>query len=226
MQPKENAATIVTLFGAGPATIEGARALAARSAILLAVDGGVEHALRAKLRPDMILGDFDSLPAILPPDLADVPRRHMRDQDSTDFDKALRSVEGDLYLCAGFLDGRTDHTLACFHSLLKRPERRAILVSQTDLVTLLPPRLALNMPAGARVSVFPMKPASARSTGLRWPLDGLALGPDETIATSNAATGGPVVIESDAPHLLLILPAAYLDQLIASFLQCTQGWSD
>jgi thiamine pyrophosphokinase len=219
MQDNENPATIATLLGAGPATIETAQTLARISAILVAADGGVAHAQHAGLVPDLILGDFDSLPTPFPPEFSHVRQHHMHDQDSTDFDKALRSVSADLFLCAGFLDGRTDHTLACFHSLLARPQQRAILVSESDAIMLLPARLEIALPPGTRVSVFPLKPGQARSSGLRWPLDDLLLEPGVIISTSNAAKGGLLVLEAEQPTLLLILPRCHLERLIASALQ-------
>ncbi len=225
MQVSENSATIATFLGAGPATIETVQALSQRASILVAVDGGATHAEVAGLRPDMIVGDFDSLPIPLPAALQGVPTRQISDQDSTDFDKALRTIDADLYLCAGFTDGRIDHLLACFHSLLRRPERRVILVSDSDAITLLPPRIVLQLAAGTRVSVFPMKPGGARSTGLRWPLNGLSLAPDAVISTSNAASCGDVEIVADAPHSLLILPRVHLDLLISALLQ-TERWPE
>ncbi|MEM9394272.1 MAG: thiamine diphosphokinase [Pseudomonadota bacterium] len=219
MQASENAATIATLLGAGPATIQTVRALYEKSSILAAVDGGVAHAAAAGLRPDIILGDLDSLPIPLPDSMQNVPKRHLTDQESTDFDKALRTIEARLYLCAGFTDGRIDHQLACFHSILKHPERQVILVSESDVVMLLPPQIALSLEAGTRVSVFPMKPGFARSVGLKWPLDGLALAPDSLVSTSNAALGGAIEISSDGPCCLLILPRQNLDVLVSAVLQ-------
>ncbi len=224
MQASENSATIATFLGAGPATIATVRSVGAKASILVAVDGGVAHAADAGLRPDVILGDFDSLPSPFPDSLQGVTRRQITDQDSTDFDKALRSIEADLYLCAGFTDGRIDHLLACFHSLLKRPERQAVLVSESDVVTLLPPKISIDLVSGARVSVFPLKAGETRSQGLKWPLDGLALHPGGVVSTSNEAVGGPVRLLADGPHSLLILPRKYLDPLVSALIQSPR-WS-
>lgn len=226
MQNKGNPATIATLFGAGPATIATVERVAERGAILVAADGGLALADAAGLTPNLVVGDFDSLPDPMPGRLADVSMRHIADQDSTDFDKALQSVAADLYLCAGFLDGRTDHTLACLSSLVALPWRRAILVSETDVICLLPRKLRLELPRGTRVSVFPMLAGQARSTGLRWPLDGLSLAPGRTISTSNMAQGGVLTLESDHPHLILVLPAAFLDDLMHALLQSPVWPSD
>ena len=76
-----------------------------------------------------------------------------------------------------------------------------------------PPRIELPLAPGCRVSLFPMAPLSARSEGLEWPLDGLALAPSGRVATSNRATG-PVRIAPDAPGLLCLLPADRLDVVI------------
>lgn len=224
MKSEENMATIATLLGAGPATIETVQALAARSAILVAVDGGAQHAADALCTPDSILGDFDSLPAATSTAFSDIPRLHLPDQARTDFDKALEATSADLFLCAGFLDGRLDHTLACLDTLLKWPQKRAILVSGKDVIVLMPPEITLDLPNSTRVSVMPLKTASAQSTGLRWPLDSLDLAPGAEISVSNEATGGDVTLRTAQPHLLLILPRDFLDPLVAAVLQ-SPGWS-
>ncbi|WP_425091863.1 thiamine diphosphokinase [Tropicimonas sp. S265A] len=223
MQLTENTATILTLLGAGPATIDTVHAVFRHGAILVAADGGVRHAAAAGLVPDQILGDLDSLPEPFPAEFADVPRHHIADQDSTDFDKALRSVSADLYLCAGFLDGRTDHTLACLHTLVMRADKRILLVSETDVIMHMPRRIALDLPEDTRVSLFPMRPVQATSDGLRWPLADVDLAPDSQISTSNAATGGRTRIRADRPGLLLILPREHLGKLIPVLLK-TPVW--
>ena len=89
-----------------------------------------------------------------------------------------------------------------------------MLVDRTDLCFLCPPALALDLPAGTRVSLFPMAPVSAVvGAGLRWPVTGLVFSPDGRIGTSNLALGGPVRLGFDAPRMLVILPAGLIGQV-------------
>ncbi|UYV37754.1 hypothetical protein N4R57_01140 [Rhodobacteraceae bacterium D3-12] len=98
-----------------------------------------------------------------------------------------------------------DHQLAALHGLMRYPERLCVLLGKRDLVFLAPPEIRLDLPEGARFSLFPMARVKAVSEGLRWAVDGLDLAPGETIGTSNMVTG-PVRLGVDRPGLLVILP--------------------
>ena len=97
------------------------------------------------------------------------------EQDSTDFDKALRHLAVPLVLAVGFTGARLDHELAVFHSLVTRSGHRCIVIGERDVVFHAPLRLGVDLPPGTRVSLFPMGPVTGRSRGLRWPIDGLVL---------------------------------------------------
>ena len=68
--------------------------------------------------------------------------------------------------------------------------------------------------AGTRLSLFPMAPVTGRSTGLRWPVDGIGLAPNGHVGTSNQALGGPVTLSFDGPGMLVILPLVALGQVV------------
>jgi thiamine pyrophosphokinase len=165
-----------------------------------------------------VVGDFDSISTDARARLSPEILYEVFEQDSTDFDKALRLLDVPLTLAVGFTGARLDHELAVFHTLAARPEHRCILIGEQDIVFLAPPRLRLDLPAGARVSLFPMSEVSGRSQGLRWPIDGLAFHPARRIGTSNEALGGPVVIEAHAPGLLVILARAALAPVVRALI--------
>jgi thiamine pyrophosphokinase len=193
---------------------------------VVAADGGAELALQHGVMPDAVIGDFDSIGAeaiaAIPPE-----RLHRIDeQDSTDFEKCLTRIEAPLVIGVGFGGGRSDHELAALHGMLRFPERRCLLVMEHDLVFLLPPVFEIAPPVGSRFSVFPLAEGAARSKGLRWALDGLALMPGRQIGTSNEVSG-PVRIESDAPVLLAILPVEQFKQAVQALLaqgEAAGGW--
>ncbi len=195
----------VTLLGSG-ALGEGDLALALGLApVLVAADGGAGQALAAGHMPQAVIGDLDSVDAAT---LARIPagRVHRIDeQETTDFDKCLRSVDAPLILGIGFLGARLDHQLAAMAVLVRRTGRRCILIGSHDVVFAAPPRLALDLRAGTRVSLFPLLPVAGTSRGLGWPIDGLALRPDGRLGTSNVATG-PVTLTLDGPGALVVLP--------------------
>jgi len=212
----------VTLVGGGPVSRTDLRLATARAPRILAADGGADRALAHGYRPEAVVGDFDSISdtakASLGPDiLFPIP-----EQLTTDFDKALRSVEAAFTLALGFTGARIDHGLAVFNALVRHHHRRCIVIGPRDVVFHTPPALDLALTPGDRFSLYPMAPVTGRSTGLEWPIDGIAFAPDGMIGTSNRVTARHVRIETDAPGLLVILPRARLDAALRSLLG--PGW--
>ena len=188
---------------------------------LVAADGGADAVLAAGQVPRAVIGDMDSLGdaarAAFAGRLVTVP-----EQETTDFDKALRHVRAPLVLALGVTGGRFDHELAMLHGLLLRPEQPCVALGAESVVCLCPPRLALDLAPGTVVSLFPMAPVRAGSTGLRWPTAGIDFAPGARIGTSNAATG-PVTLTPDAPAMLLILPRTCLAVLVRALLALPPG---
>jgi thiamine pyrophosphokinase len=206
----------VTLVGGGPVS-KAELALSRRFAPrLVAADGGADHCLRNGLHPEAVIGDFDS---ISPRARAVIPPRHLYrvdDQDSTDFDKALRSIAAPFVLALGFAGARMDHALAVFNGLARHADRPCIVIGPRDLVFHAPAALRLQMRVGDRLSLFPMAPVTGRSQGLHWPIDGIPFAPAGQIGTSNRASLRQVDMAFDGPGMLVILPRARLDQAIAA----------
>ena len=191
---------------------------------VVAADGGAALARAAGLMPTAVTGDFDSL---TPEDRAWLgPDRlfHNPDQETTDFDKALASICAPLVIGVGFAGGRLDHQLAVMTGLTLQPDRRCVLVGPEDVTCLCPPRIALELTAGERLSLYPMAPVQGTSQGLEWPIDGLDLKPDGRIGTSNRVSDGPVEIAVDAPSMLLILPRPALRPLLEALSRSDARW--
>lgn len=115
--------------------------------LIVAVDGGAVHAMNAGLRPHVLIGDLDSLPAALRSQLLDqtvdnntastLPRQHLSvkcvsfpsEKDSSDLELALEQLQQntlfdrsiDEVLLLGVSGGRTDHALFNWLLLLAKP---------------------------------------------------------------------------------------------------------
>jgi thiamine pyrophosphokinase len=185
---------------------------------LVAADGGANHCARLGHLPEQVIGDLDSLA----PDL----RRalgarviHVPDQDSTDLDKCLARLQAPFILALGFDGARLDHTLAAMTSLVWHGSARVLMIAAQDIVFLAPPRLELPIEVGARVSLFPMRPVTGRSTGLHWPIDGLAFRPEDMIGTSNHADATLVTLDFDTPGMLVLLERDHLEAALAALLK-------
>ena len=61
-----------------------------------------------------------------------------------------------------------------------------------------------------------MAAITGRSTGLRWPIDGLTLAPDGRIGTSNEVQDRRVTLDFDSDGMLVILPRRNLRAVIAA----------
>jgi thiamine pyrophosphokinase len=206
----------VTLVGAGPVTPEDLAAALALAPEAVAADGGGDVVLPRGRGFRAVIGDMDSLARAEALRADGVAVHWISEQETTDLEKCLYSVAAPLYLGVGFLGGRLDHHLAAMSALMRFADRRVVLIGGDELCLLSPPLLELDLPAGTRVSLVPLAPATGVvSEGLRWPVNGLRLAPGGRIGTSNMALGGRVRVGFDAPSVIAILPRAELGQLVA-----------
>ena len=209
----------VTLVGGGAlckTRLEQALTLAPT---LVAADGGGNALADLGHSPAAIIGDMDSLR----PDLMQrwAERLHpVAEQDSTDFDKCLRSIDAPFVLALGFDGARVDHTLAAMTALVRHGRSHVLLLGAEDVCFLAPPRIELCLPVGARVSLFPMGPVTGQSVGLEWPIDGLSFAPGGIIGTSNRANAPDVCVQVSRPSMLMILEVAHVTTVLAALRSC------
>jgi len=213
----------ITLVGGGSLRKSDLRAAMRHAPRVVAADSGADAAFAAGAEPEVVIGDLDSLSAA---GRARIPmdRQHLiTEQDSTDFDKALRSIDAPLVIGVGFLGKRLDHQLAACNTLVRYPDRRAVLASADSVVFLAPPEIALDLAAATIVSLFPLGAVEGVSDGLRWPIGGLNFAPDGLIGTSNEARG-PVDIAVTSPKMLVILPSNTLTPVVRALLYGASNW--
>jgi thiamine pyrophosphokinase len=199
----------VTLLGGGEATAGDLSEALSIAPILVAADSGADTALKYGHVPNAVIGELDSVSKATQTTLPNKDIHLIADQDSTDFDKALRSIDAPLVVGVGLLGARLDHTLAVLNTLITRPSPTCLLLGAMDVVFALPESCVLDLTPGTRVSLFPLRPVHGRSTGLKWPLDGLSFEPGGQIGTSNEATG-PVQIRMEGAGTIMLLPRACL----------------
>jgi len=206
----------VTLAGGGPFG-KAALARALRFApVIVGADGGADRLLRLNTAPLAVIGDLDSITPAARARLADrlFP---IAEQESTDFDKALRSIKAPFVLGLGFAGARLDHSLAVLNALVRQPQQRCLIFGPKDVTFLAPREISLNLPVGTRLSMFPMGQVTGNSTGLRWPIAGLRFAPDGMIGTSNEVSARQVQLRFDADNMLIILPLFALPAVLAGF---------
>ena len=124
----------VTLLGRGEVRAEDLAEALGHAPALVAVDGGARVAVELGHLPAAVIGDMDSLPPAQRLALPEGAFHRIEEQDSTDFDKALRSVAAPVILGVGFLGRRADHQLANYNVLIRRHDRRCILIGEHDVI--------------------------------------------------------------------------------------------
>ena len=204
----------VTLAGGGPFG-KAALSRALRFApVIVGADGGADRLLQLNAVPQVVIGDLDSISETARLTLADrlFP---IAEQETTDFDKALRSIKAPFVLGLGFAGARLDHGLAVLNALVRQPDRRCLILGPKDVTFLAPRALTLHLPIGSRLSLFPMGAVTGRSTGLRWPINGLKFAPDGTIGTSNEVSSKQVQLSFDADKMLVTVPLRALAAVLA-----------
>lgn len=213
--PIVHSAQAVTLVGGGDATTQDLEKALSLAPLCVAADGGAGLVVASGRVPEAVIGDFDSVTAEV---LAAIPSSHQHrvsEQDSTDFEKALSRIDAPLVIGVGFLGKRMDHSLAALKVLTSFAHRPCILLGQDEVICLAPPAITLPTRQGETVSLFPLARVTGRSTGLHWPIDGIAFDPVRLVGTSNRATGA-CTVEMTAPAMLLILPRRLMPALAAA----------
>lgn len=199
----------LTLLGGGPTHFCHVKQSLSVAPILVCADGGADLAVANDLRPVAVIGDMDSLSAAGWAALDPACIHPIAEQDSTDFEKCLRSVTAPAILAHGFMGGRLDHELAACTALVRHPEQRCILIGEEDLCFLAPAQFEIDLPLGTRFSLYPMGEVTGRSLGLKYPIDGLVMSPATRVGTSNEVTG-PVRLDFETRAMLVILPVAHV----------------
>ncbi|NUB44099.1 thiamine diphosphokinase [Fertoebacter nigrum] len=212
----------VTLVAGGPVSARDLAFARARAPRLVAADGGADRAIARGHLPEAVIGDFDSVSDAARAAVGPAGLHPIAEQDSTDFDKALRSIAAPFVLALGVAGARIDHGLAVMNVLVQRRERVCLLIGPEDVVFHAPPELTLRMGVGERVSLFPFLPVTGQSEGLRWAINGLNLAPGGQTSTSNEAAAREVRLRFDGPGMLVLLPRKRLDAALNALL--APGW--
>lgn len=190
----------VVLLGGGWVDLALLDRLARAGSPLVAADGGANCLADSDVKPDAIIGDLDSL--MDPARWRDRTRLvRLEEQETTDLEKCLYSVEAPRFIGLGFTGRRLDHTLAALHVLLRFAQTKpVVLAGEHDWVWVPRQSVSLHLKPGQRLSLFPLaRTAFSHSRGLAYPLDGLVLAPGEAIGTSNAVTASPVELGFAGP---------------------------
>ena len=175
---------------------------------VLAADGGLRHLEQLKIRPNGIIGDFDSLGYV--PEGAEVFPVEKDDTDAMLAAKKGLELGFREFLFYGSLDGpRLDHTVANFQTLQYLAERDATgyLVGNTQMVTVLRNgKLTFPAERGGILSVFCMGADATGVTirGAQYELENGTLSAGFPLGVSNHFVGKEVTVAVEKGSLLLL----------------------
>ncbi|MEJ6403550.1 thiamine diphosphokinase [Yoonia sp. 2307UL14-13] len=203
---------IVCLVGGAPIASTMLKGISAFVHKYIAVDAGADHLLLAGIDPVTVIGDLDSLSDHARATFGD-RLCHISEQSTTDFEKAVSRVAAPAIIAVGFTGGRIDHLLAVLNVIARHSAERILLLDQDDVSFLALDLTALSLPKGCRVSFMPLGRARVTATGVKWPLSDRIMEPVGFISSSNAASGGPIAVQTDGP-LLISLPQAHLEDAL------------
>lgn len=145
---------------------------------VIAADGSAWQLLERGIMPNLIVGDLDSLHRI--PQAATTFHTssilHTPDQDSTDFEKALRAgIErgAQEFLIIGMNGGELEHTLNNWSIFLRYSTRTTLKIYDAQRIGQVV-RTSLGFPSrpGELISLIPQLTARLTTRGLVWELSG------------------------------------------------------
>lgn len=180
-----------------------------RFGMICAADSGLDTLRAWGVRPDLVVGDFDSLADPLVLDSYPAVERHPTEKDDTDTElglAALRKRGYDWIVIAGGGGGRLDHLLAV-RALFEREDGPSEWLTAAERLVLVKAPADFKVAPGSIVSVFPLSVGAAGmdSEGLAWPLRGLAWDAGH-FGVSNLCRSGRFSIDPGSRPVLAIMP--------------------
>jgi len=181
---------------------------ALNGSLIIAADAGYSELKKRGIKPDLVVGDFDSLGSV--PEGVEVIR-HPVMKDETDTQLAIEEglARGcRRFIIYGALGGRLDHTIANIQLLTRLTNRGALGFILGDGVSLTAIReSALRFAPGYEgiISVFSAGERAEGVTlkGLKYPLNEAVLTNDMTLGVSNEFTGAEALVSVKKGVLLV-----------------------
>ena len=171
--------------------------------IIIAVDGGLERCNEFGLRPQVLIGDLDSIESYgdvnIPHDCVIIT--YPVNKDETDTELAIQYCIEQGYsdiIIINDLGGRFDHVLGLLQNLqfAKLAKLHAKIVTDKQMVFFLEPNTELNYQPKTKLSLVPWsdKAVFKKSSGLQWKLDNMTLLHHKSRGISNEITSSPATI--------------------------------
>ena len=186
--------------------------------LVIGVDGGCNYLFDKNITPDVIIGDFDSIKAEILQKLTinkQTKILKIAEQETTDFEKTLYSINAKTYLCFGFWGDLIDHSLSVLHLLQKYSHKKIIIFSTENCCFILPKQGCLKIPKDITISIYPLiKTKFKTSSGLKYALNNLELSQGQLIGTRNKTNANKFSWQIESGLCLCIIPAKFYEILL------------
>jgi len=205
----------IVIFANGElADLDRIRLLLRDTDYIICADGGSRHAFQLNIRPDLVIGDMDSVDADLLQIIKNlnVPiQMHPRDKNETDLELALtKAIEHkplEIVVLAA-LGGRIDQTLANI-ALLAEPQlstTRVKIDNGTEEIFICRDQLEISGRSGDIISLIPWGSDTlvAQTENLKWKLNNEILYMNKTRGVSNELTGSVAKIKISKGLILVV----------------------
>lgn len=185
--------------------------------LIIALDGGLLYCEEKGIRPDYIIGDFDSLPAerqsLLEKYPAECILRLPKEKDDTDMLAAIKfAIEKGIrdFVIYGGLGGRLSHTIAnlqCLMYLKQRGMNGLLLGKDTKAFLLQNEEVAFAEGHSGYISVFAYSEKAEAVTlkGLKYELEDAELTAAFPLGVSNEFVGKEAIIGVRRGILLVVM---------------------
>ena len=177
---------------------------------VVCADGGSNVAARLGIRPDLIIGDCDSVMAKTREQFASVPLLQISNQENTDLEKALdyvlkRKIRSVMVL--GATGKRADHAFANLSILAKYRKKLDVQFQDDDgRIFAISKRWSGEVGRGTTISLLPLEKCSGITTaGLQFPLKNESLQPGVREGVSNVSDENIVSVRVHTGCLLLFV---------------------
>ena len=177
---------------------------------IIAADGGAAKALACGLMPDVVIGDFDSLPRGFQEQHKNMQFIHRPSQEINDLEKALQYCEtaGCVKITIiGVTGDRVDHTINNFSVLAKYDQRFQFKIFCPHArIYMVRQELSVHARKGQVISLIPLGRVEGVATeGLEFPLNDKVLALGEREGAGNRTISGPFRIAVKSGLLLVFV---------------------
>lgn len=190
------------------------RTLIKKNDFIICADGGLKFAKKLGLKPDVLIGDFDSLGR---KEIYNVEKSGTRifkfppEKDKTDTQLALEyalSNGAKEIIMLGSLGGRIDHLLANLH-FLRLGIKKGVgikIIDENNEIAVIDKSISFKAKKGETISLFPFteKVTGIYTEGLKYGLENVAMVLGNPYGVSNVALSSRVKIKIRSGLLLVI----------------------